>query len=97
MSALTTSLLVLAFAYWGQAPACGPPEVVFARLPADTIGLADYEPCRITLDPSLFRRPGAVCMTELHEYGHLLGLQHSIDPNDLMYPVLQAPHWPCKW
>jgi predicted Zn-dependent protease len=36
-------------------------------------------------------------MVVLHEYGHLLGLGHSEDPNDVMYPVIRAPIWPCKW
>ncbi len=36
------------------------------------------------------------CVVMLHEYGHLLGLGHSRDPRNLMYPVLGGilPHVP---
>lgn len=38
-----------------------------------------------------------ICKTTLHELGHLTGLQHSPDPNDVMYSPFRATPipWPC--
>lgn len=92
------SLVVLALAYWGQSPDCGLPAVKVDPLPQTFVGLAEADTCRITLDPEVFDRPtGSVCMVVIHEVGHLLGFQHSSNPNSLMYPVLREPRWPCKW
>lgn len=61
-----------------------------------TVGLADRDACLITLDRRKYA-PGEACMVTLHEYGHLLELQHSPNPNDFMYPVIRPPRWPCRW
>lgn len=45
-------------------------------------------PCRIEVAPGL--SPPWLCEVMTHEYGHLLGLGHSTDPADVMYPVLGA-------
>jgi hypothetical protein len=88
------ALLVLAAAFWGQAPPCQP-TITRADLPPPIVGFANLADCSITVDPPPFA--GAECMVVLHEYGHLLGLSHSEDPNDVMYPVIRTPIWPCKW
>lgn len=90
------ALLVLAAAFWGQAPPCQP-TLAHAELPPPAVGLANLADCSITVDPTRLTFAGGECMVVLHEYGHLLGLGHSEDPNDVMYPVIRAPIWPCKW
>jgi hypothetical protein len=90
-------LLLLAAAFWGQTPACGQPSIKPAALPAPVVGRADFADCSIVVDPSRLTYAGSACMTVVHEYGHELGLGHSTDPNDVMYPVMGKPVWPCKW
>jgi hypothetical protein len=90
-------LLLIAAAFWGQTPACGQPTISRAELPPPVVGLADLSGCAILIDPSRLRGAGMVCMAVLHEYGHELGLGHSTDPNNVMYPVIHAPVWPCAW
>lgn len=89
---------MIAKAYWGRAPECGRPQVVSAALPPPTVGLADVVHCEIDVDRSALWGPaGEACMVAVHEYGHLLGFGHSPDPNDVMYPLLREPAWPCAW
>jgi hypothetical protein len=90
-------LLMLAAAFWGQAPACGQPTITGAELAPPVAGLADLATCSITIDPTRLQGAGAACMTVVHEFGHLVGYGHSLDPNDVMYPVIRRPIWPCKW
>jgi hypothetical protein len=90
-------LLLLAAAFWGQTPACGQPSIGLTEFPPPTVGLADLADCSITVDPSRLTFAGAECMTVVHEFGHLLGQEHSLDPESVMYPVLQKPVWPCSW
>lgn len=45
-------------------------------------------------------RPGEVPLfiCRLHEVGHALGVLHSTDPNDVMYPYLSTANWqPTGW
>lgn len=90
-------LLMIAAAFWGQTPDCGQPSIERAQFLPPVVGLADLGTCTIFVDPSRFQAAGWACMTVLHEYGHELGLGHSSDPNNVMYPVIRAPVWPCKW
>ena len=89
------ALLVIASAFWGT-PACGQPSITTEVLPPPIVGLATPSECLITLDRRQWAA-GEACQIALHEYGHLMGRQHSLDPNDVMYPVLRPPRWPCAW
>jgi hypothetical protein len=94
-------LLLIAAAFWGQTPDCGQPTIATASLPVaarlEVVGTFDPDSCVIVVDPSHFRFSGAACMAVVHEYGHLLGLGHSLDPNNVMYPLMRRPLWPCVW
>jgi hypothetical protein len=90
-------LLIIAAAFWGQTPACGQPTITQAELGPSVAGLADLSTCSITLANELPLGAGWQCMVAVHEYGHLLGMPHSSDPTNVMYPVIRPPMWPCKW
>lgn len=91
-------LLVIAAAFWGQSPACGYPDIEAVDLPPPIVGLADSEACSISIRRDVLSTPGLGCEVALHEYGHLLGLGHSTNPNNVMYPVMRLrPVWPCAW
>lgn len=96
MSSLT-ALLLIAAAFWGQTPDCGQPSLTSAELPPPVVGFADLADCSIVVDPRRFYFSGAACVVVVHEYGHLIGLGHSDDPTNVMYPVMQQPLRPCKW
>jgi hypothetical protein len=95
--AVLSALLIIAMAFWGRTPACGVPTVVAADLPTGVAGLSDVAECRISVSRRFLNRAGRACMIVLHEDGHLLGLLHSLDPGDIMYPVLRPTRWPCEW
>jgi hypothetical protein len=91
-------LLLLAAAFWGQTPACGQPSIEPAALPAPLVGLANLADCSIQVDPTRLTFAGAACAVVLHEFGHLVGREHSLDPTDVMYPIMRnPPPWPCAW
>jgi hypothetical protein len=95
--------MALAQAHWGEpVPTCVVNGVT--TVPAHAILYDDPDPsvaaraeqpgCQIWLDRSSWRamRPLEACMIVVHEWGHLLGHGHSLDPFDLMAEVpVRAP------
>jgi hypothetical protein len=77
------------------------------------VGYADIKRCSITIDPRhLTGGAGSGCMVAVHEYKHLLRYfdatgftlpdgtidhSHSPYPDDLMFPRMGPPRWPCRW
>lgn len=51
-----------------------------------TLGIAWPGTCNLQLEDSLLAQPELMCWVVTHEMGHLAGLPHSTDPNDIMYP-----------
>src|SRR5687767_2566669 len=89
-------------AHWGgPMPSCvvggtviAPHAVLYDDPDPSVAARADQPGCRIWLDRSSWRemRPLEACMVVVHEWAHLLGHGHSLDPFDLMAEVpVRAP------
>jgi hypothetical protein len=73
-------------------PVCSQPEVTVTWTATDEPGWAAqavYDPtqCELRLSPVLFPTltPEMQCNMIVHEYGHLAGLGHSPDPDNIMF------------
>ena len=87
--------MAIAHAYWGgPIPTCVengvtvvPAHAILYNDPDPSVAARSMQPgCEIGLDRGHWRtmRPAEACMIVVHEWGHLLGYQHSHDPLDLM-------------
>lgn len=86
-------------------PVCLAPEVTVTWASTDEPGWAaqalyDDQHCEIRLDPVLFPTltPEMQCNMVVHEYGHLAGLDHSPDPDSIMFAsphpvILECASW----
>ena len=93
----------MAQAHWGgPLPSCVANGVTTVPVHAvlyddpepDVAARADQPGCRVWLDRSSWRemRPAEACTIVVHEWGHLLGHGHVVDPLDLMAEMpLRAP------
>lgn len=102
---LVIAHLEIAAAYWQTAPDC-PDGINVGRWTEandpNVWGLATTPGCDMWLDadhypmaadeedPDGWRQ--AICTTVVHEYGHLLGHDHSDDPNSIMTPLFSFGH-----
>jgi hypothetical protein len=100
--------MALAQAHWGgPSPTCVVNGVT--TVPAHAILYDDPDPsvaaraeqpgCQIWLDRSSWREMGPLeaCMIVVHEWGHLLGEEHSHEPFDLMAEAPVRPPRECRW
>jgi hypothetical protein len=99
--------MAIGHAYWGgPMPTCAVNEgtviaahaVLYDDSDPAVAARADQPGCRIWLDRSSWREmlPAEACMIVVHEWGHLLGQGHSLNPFDLMAEApVRAPS-PCR-
>jgi hypothetical protein len=104
--ALIASAQHRAETYWQATPCQGQIQVQAAPLGTDNAQSvytttdgdpANFADCRIVFNSDLrvwtWER---FCSVMVHEYGHLLGHQHTSDPTDVMYPLYLRPVAACN-
>lgn len=98
--------MAIAHSYWGgPVPTCVengvtvvPAHAVLYDDPDPSVAARSMQPgCEIWLDRGHWRtmRPVEACMIVVHEWGHLIGHEHSDDPLDLMAETPLVPPRRC--
>lgn len=95
---MLAAAIAVALAYWGTPP-CQPVVHVHQLDQASGVlgiahpTLAGY--CEVEIAARAWRW-GTLCSVLVHEVGHLHGLKHSTDPQDVMYPELVRTADACR-
>lgn len=88
--------------HWPGSPCHGHEVILYrstadfdARYPHESDEIAnardpELPSCTVNVDLGAFRTLGssAKCLVLEHEFGHLAGVEHSLDPDSVMYPVI---------
>lgn len=99
--------LAKARAYWRNERCADPIVLVYRALPPTIVAKANwstadpptaYLNCTIAFGLSRQLSFAFYCAAMIHEYGHLHGAVHSLNPRNVMYPTLTARNIPatCK-
>lgn len=86
----------LATQYWHTAPKCGQVEYIWVGdLDAGAVGAARPAQCQMLIKiPYWFDSPKSIrCALFIHEWGHLIGMDHSTNPHSVMQAELYVPHF----
>src|SRR3954470_15748756 len=84
----------LAVKYWHQNPCGGDVSIGWAPMAWDTYANSSWETtspgdrmvnCRIEFNSRVTFSWSRFCTIMVHEYGHLIGLEHSKDPDSVMF------------
>lgn len=81
----------IAASFWGAEPNCTTVVKSVEPLPENVLGQVTMPtdgpiPCVLKVASASTAWFGSLCLVVTHEYGHLLGRGHALDPADIMHP-----------
>jgi hypothetical protein len=90
-----------AYRYWGKPPPCDVKLVIAPQKELDAavnhegiLGLTYRDKCMVIIAREARIQFMELCSAAVHEYGHVLGLEHSSDPRNIMFPSLSPDNTP---